>query len=117
RIYFRLGFQRKDFDPVFCIFIARIEPKLVILIWRSLFRIQPYRPAFCFAELVAVGLLNKLGREPESRAALLPADELRSSNDVAPLVRPAHLKHTAVVFPKIKEIVTLYQLVGEFGKR
>src|SRR5690606_10246415 len=115
-IDFRLGFQGKDFDPVFSIFIARIEPKLVIFVWRGFFGVQPYRSAFCFAELVAVSFLDKLGGEPESRTALFPTDELRSGNDVAPLIGSAHLEHTAVIFPKVKEIVTLYQLVGKLGK-
>src|SRR5690606_31090066 len=109
--------QGKYFYPVFCIFVSGIKPKLVILVRRGLFGIQPYRSTFCFSELVAIGFLDELGSKSIRRTAFFPADKLRTRNDVAPLVGPSHLEGTAVVFPEVEKIITLYQLVGKLGKR
>ena len=43
----------------------------------------------------------------------LRRNELGAGDDVAPLVAAAHLDFYAVFFPKVIEVVTLHQLVGE----
>src|SRR5690606_22126239 len=116
RVYLCFGFQREDFDPVFSVFVTRVEPKLIVSVRRSFFGVQPYRTAFCFPKLVAIGFFDKLGSESVSGAARLAANEFCSGNDVAPLIRSPHLEGTVMVLPKVIEIIPLYQLVRKFGK-
>src|SRR5690606_8673236 len=44
------------------------------------------------------------------------ADKLCSGGNVSPLVRTAHLKFHILLFIKMKEIIALQQLIGEFSK-
>ena len=107
----------EDLDVSFGIFVADIEPELVEFVRRSPFRVEPYIALFSLSELGSVGFLDQgTGHCERIGLAEHPADELHAGGDVAPLVASAKLQAYALVLIKPEEVVTLEELVAEFGE-
>jgi hypothetical protein len=78
--------------------------------------IEPYVALLALAKLAAIGLGDERCHEGECLASAHSADELGAGDDIAPLVRPAHLQLAAVVREQMHKVVALHQLVAELGK-
>ena len=94
--------------------ICGVQPKLIKLVRRGAFGVQPNVSGFGLAELGAVGFFDQGCGERVGLAAVHASDQFRAGGDVAPLVRPPHLQLHAVVLPQIVKVVALNELVTEF---
>ena len=113
RLDFFAALERENPNVVACVGVGRVQPKLVKLVGRGAFRVEPHIAALGLAKLGAVGLLNQRRGEREGLAAAHAANQLGSGGDVAPLVASAHLQADSVVLPQVVKVVALNELVAE----
>ena len=108
--------EREDADPFFCIRVGGVQPKLVKFVGGSFDRIEPDVAFFGLSEFAAIGFGEEGAGEGEGLAAGFATDEFRAGGDVAPLVASAHLKFA--IFMRIEpiKIISLDQLIREFGE-
>src|SRR3546814_3846490 len=75
--------------PVIC-----IAPELPIIVAGKLILIQPHRPPNGLAHLGPVGIGKERSGQPKNLRPIDPPSQLNAIDDIAPLVRTAHLKAT-----------------------
>ena len=117
RFDFFFGIQCENTDVFFAVLVAAVNPKLVESIGRGLLGIKPDVALFGLAEFAAIGFGDERAGEGESLAVGLATNQLGTGGDIAPLVAATHLQLAVVMLIQVQEIVTLHQLVREFGER
>ena len=93
--------------------IINIAPVLIEVIGRGLFCIEPKRTACRLAHLRTVALREQLVRESEYRDIFLAAAELHPSDDIRPLIVPAHLEFAVIAFVELEEVIRLHDHIVE----
>ena len=96
--------------------IGHVSPPLPELVGCHLVGVQPDRTVNGFAHLLAIRPGYQWRRKPESLGCHDTPDQVRSRNDVPPLVRSAHLQDGVVSTVKFQKIVSLQQHVVEFDE-
>ena len=97
--------------------VIDVDPELVEPVRRCLFRIQRGRTADRLAELLARCGGDERVRHGVRLRPARPADQVHAGQDVAPLVRAAHLKLAAVLVVQHEIVVSLEQHVAELRVR
>ena len=107
--------KREDLDPFHVIFITGIQPELIELIGACFFRIQPYVALFRFPEFPTIGFGDQRTGKGIGLTAGLASDQFGARDDIAPLVAATHLEFAFLVLMEPVVVISLHQLVGEFG--
>ena len=97
--------------------IVDVKPELIEFVGAGVACVEPYVAALGLSEFASVGLGDEGTGEGEYFAAELAADELGACGDVAPLVRAAELQLAVFSLIEVQEVVSLEQLICEFGER
>ena len=97
--------------------IFAVAPELPVIVGAHRVRVEPDRAGLGLAHLAARGGRQQRRGQREQLSIEQPAAEVDAVDDVAPLVRSAHLQNAAVAFVKLHEIVGLQDHVVEFEKR
>jgi hypothetical protein len=90
---------------------------LVEYIWRCFIAIQPDVSAFGFTKLTTICFFQQRTGKGKSLTLGFAANKLCTRNDITPLVTPTELQFYSLCSIQVKEVITLDQLVGKFGKR
>ena len=96
--------------------IGRVAPELPEFIRAEHLAIEPDRAPLGFAHLLAIRGGQKRRGQPEDLRIYHPAGQVDPVDDIAPLIRAAHLKHAALAAVKLQEIIGLQDHVVEFEK-
>ena len=94
--------------------IGGVAPILPVLVGRELLFGQPHRAPRRLPHLLAAGGRDQRRGQTEQGQVLGPAPELDAVDDVAPLIRPAHLQPATVTPGQLDEVVSLQHHVIEF---
>ncbi|CAB5009711.1 unannotated protein [freshwater metagenome] len=97
--------------------VVALHPELAELVRGGALWVEPHRSPSGLAELAAVALEHQRMGDCERLLAKAPSDQLRSGNDIAPLVAGSGLELHPVGFVQMPEIVGLEQHVAELGVR
>ena len=97
--------------------VILIDPELVELVWRRLFRIQPDCAARCLTELGAVCFEHQRNRQTKSFGVgtLNLMNQINPGSNVAPLISPADLQVNVIMPVEMQEIDGLQDLVGKLS--
>src|SRR4051812_29082248 len=109
-MYFFQRTKRKSKRHAFRIIIGLLEPKLVELVGRSSFGIEPYITTLTLAKFAAIAFCDKRCCHREGLSTRFAANEFCAGNYIPPLVGTAHLEFYVVGIVKMIKIKTLYQL-------
>ena len=93
--------------------VTNVSPILIELVWRSLFRVEPYSALFCLAHFLALRVKKQSDSHCISVLAKLLSDKLSTAQHISPLIVTAELHITAVILEKSVEIVGLHYHVVE----
>ena len=111
--------QRCEYlDVALCVLVAHIQPELIESIGSGAVAVQPDVAFLGLAELLAVGLGYQGAGQCKGAviATQLATNKFCTGGNVAPLVGTAHLQTAVLLLIEVQEVVTLQQLVCEFGK-
>ena len=107
----------EDPDVLLGILVGDVEPELVELIRRGIAAIKPDVSALRLAELSSVRLRDQRAGDSEGIAdAEDTADKLHPGGDIAPLIGATELQANILRLIEVQVVVSLEELVGEFGK-
>ncbi len=93
--------------------VVRVPPELPIVVVRQLVFMEPYGASDRFPHLRAIRPGDKRCRRAEKFDAVDPAGQFDSVDDIAPLIRSAHLQPATVTARKLHEVVGLKHHVIE----
>ena len=105
---------REDFQEAADIGIFRVAPVLPEIIGAEDIFVEPDRAGGRFAHLGTRTGGQKRRRQGIELRRSHAVSEIDAVDDVAPLVRTAHLQHAAMAAVELDEIVTLHDHVVEF---
>ncbi|MPL94363.1 hypothetical protein SDC9_40516 [bioreactor metagenome] len=94
--------------------VGGVAPELPELVRREHLVIEPDRAALRLAHLAPVRGGQQRRRQAEDLAVEHPARQVDAVDDVAPLVRAAHLQQTAITAVQLEEVIGLQDHVVEF---
>jgi len=94
--------------------VFRVPPELPVVVGAQLLGVQPHRARHGLAHLGARGRGQQRRGQAEGGLLVDPARQLHAVEDVAPLVRAAHLQHAAMGAVQLQEVDRLHQHVVEF---
>ena len=97
--------------------VLGVAPILPVVVGAHLIGIEPHRAGRGLAHLGARRRGDQRRSQREELRTVQPAAEIDAVDDVAPLVRAAHLQHAAVAAEQFDEIVGLQDHVIEFEER
>ena len=87
--------------------IRGIAPELPELIGAAHISIKPDRTILGFAHLFAIGSFQKRRGEPKDTGICNAPAKVDTIDDIAPLIRSAHLQHTAIALVQFQKIIGL----------
>ena len=85
----------------------------IIIIWKGRL-IEPYRARRCLAHLATVRRGDERGGQAEHLRPVDPPGQFNAVDDIAPLIRSAHLQPAGVAARQFKEIIGLEDHIVEF---
>ena len=94
--------------------VLGVPPELPVVVGAAQVGVQPDRAANRLAHLLAGRGREQRRGQPEGRLLIHPADQFHPIDDVAPLVRAAHLQQASMAALQLQEIYRLHQHVVEF---
>ena len=97
--------------------VLGVAPVLPVVIRRDHIGVEPDRAGGGLAHLGAGGSRDQRRGQREQLRVHQPAPEIDAVDNVAPLIRAAHLQHAAVTLVQLHEIVGLQNHVVEFEER
>ena len=97
--------------------VLGVAPVLPVVVGAHLIGVEPHRAGRGLAHLGARRRGDQRRGQREQLRAVQPAAEIDAVDDIAPLVRAAHLQHAAVAAVQLDEIVGLQDHVIEFEER
>lgn len=99
--------ERERLEQAGHLSIGTIEPELVELVDGKHVGVKPYRIAFRFSELLAIGVGDdRAGHHVDIDAANL-VNEIEAGGQVAPLVGTAEFEHAVVMVVQVQIVVAL----------
>ncbi len=117
RLDLLLGQVGEDPDVLLGILVGDVEPELVELIRRRVATVEPDVAALRLAKLTPVRLSDQRAGDCEGITDTEDAtDQLHTGGDIAPLVRAAELETDILRLIEVQVVVSLEELVGEFGE-
>ena len=117
RLDLLLGQVGEDPDVLLGILVGDVEPELVELIRRRVATVEPDVAALRLAKLPPVRLRDQRAGDCEGITDTEDAtDQLHTGGDIAPLVGATELETDILRLIEVQVVVSLEELVGEFGK-
>src|SRR5574344_2366011 len=86
------SYRSEDLYIFCCILITYIQPELIELVWRCIFRVKPYITRLSFAKFATISFSNQRACQCKSLTTYCTTDKFSSGSYVTPLVRATHLK-------------------------
>src|SRR3989344_6565327 len=115
-----LGFWRERHleETLFYHTVFHIDPELKEIEKGCLFSIEPHRSLLAFAEFFARRFIDQEWPSEGKNGLFFDApDVIDAGDDIAPLIRAAHLHVATVNLVQMQVVVGLEQRVGKFGER
>src|SRR5262249_38491374 len=97
--------------------IIDVDPELVKLIRGSQLSVQPDGASCSFAHFLPTRRSEKRKGHGKGFAIGYPADEVNTSDQIAPLIVPPYLEHTVIALEEHQKVIGLQQLIVELEER